>query len=144
MTIINKSGETLLALINDILDLSKIESGKTVLMNEPFQIREIIAETLDIFYHKALKKNLKLNVTVDADVPKIVNGDSNRLRQVLINLVGNAVKFTFHGSVTVSVQNISADKDRVRCQFTIIDSGIGIPAEKHEHLKPEKIPCGRK
>ncbi|MEV5028053.1 PAS domain S-box protein [Paenibacillus sp. LPE1-1-1.1] len=134
VTIINKSGETLLTLINDILDLSKIESGKTELVDEPFQMRELIAETLDIFYHKAIEKNLEMTVTIDENVPKVLNGDSNRLRQVLINVVGNAVKFTYSGSISISVQNMFADKDRVQCQFTIQDTGIGIPPEKHLHL----------
>lgn len=134
VTIINKSGETLLTLINDILDLSKIESGKTELVNEPFQMRELIAETLDIFYHKAIEKNLEMAVTIDENVPKVLIGDSNRLRQVLINVVGNAVKFTYSGSITICVQNMFADKDRVQCQFTIKDTGIGIPPEKHLHL----------
>ncbi|CAM4440626.1 PAS domain S-box-containing protein [Paenibacillus endophyticus] len=134
VSIISKSGETLLRLINDILDLSKIESGKTELQVEPFQIRECIAETLDLLTHKALEKNLELIINVNPNVPELVIGDSNRMRQVLINLIGNAIKFTYSGGVTITVQCLSSDFNQVRCQFTVSDTGIGIPLARHHQL----------
>jgi PAS domain S-box-containing protein len=132
--IIRKSGNTLLTIINDILDFSKIESGKTQLHDSPLQIRDCIAETLDILSSKALKKNLEMICDVDADVPDILDGDPERLKQVLMNLVGNSIKFTDSGGVSIKVQKLMHQQGKVQLKFVIKDSGIGIPEERLDHL----------
>ncbi|WP_424766817.1 PAS domain S-box protein [Paenibacillus sp. sgz302251] len=132
--IIKKSGDKLLTLINDILDISKIESGKTALNEEPFNMRDCITETIELLSPKVREKKLEMTVTVSPEVPQHVTGDSNRLRQVLINVIGNAIKFTYSGSVAISVQNKICDHNQVQIQFTIKDTGIGIPQEQRQHL----------
>jgi PAS domain S-box-containing protein len=132
--IINKSGNTLLTIINDILDFSKIESGNTDLLEEPLDIRECLAETLDILSSKAAEKRLRMVHFVHSDVPHILMGDAERLKQVLLNLVGNAVKFTYTGGVTIHVETLLRDSDTVHLKFIIKDSGIGIPANKIAQL----------
>ncbi|AJY74038.1 PAS domain S-box protein [Paenibacillus beijingensis] len=131
---IQKSGNSLLKIINDILDFSKIESGKTELMEEPFCVKELVAEALKIFLPRAIEKNLNLKVTVSPDVPSPLVGDSQRLRQVLMNLIGNAVKFTFSGGVDVAVDVDSDAQGKAELRFRVRDTGIGIPAEKQSQL----------
>jgi PAS domain S-box-containing protein len=133
-SIIKKSGESLLAIINDILDFSKIESGSAELVQEPFVLSKVISETLDILMPKALEKNLQINVSVSTGVPRTIIGDSVRIKQVLINLISNAVKFTDAGLIAISVDRIGLELDKVRLQFVIKDTGIGIPGDKIGHL----------
>jgi PAS domain S-box-containing protein len=132
--IISKSGNTLLNLINDILDFSKIESGKTEFLEEPFNVSETIEEALDVLMSKAREKDLKMTVSVSPDVPRRVIGDSKRLRQVLLNIIGNAIKFTYTGGVTIFVEKMGNHDHAVKLQFTIKDTGIGIPEEKLGNL----------
>lgn len=132
--IIKKSGDTLLTIINDILDFSKIESGKTELMEEPLNVRTIISETLYLVMSKALEKNLKITTSVCPDVPNLVQGDSTKLRQVLMNLLSNAIKFTPNGSISITVDMVSLGMDTVRLRFAIRDTGIGVPKEQISHL----------
>jgi PAS domain S-box-containing protein len=132
--IIRKSGNTLLTIINDILDFSKIESGKTQLHDCPLQIRDCIAETLDVLSSKALKKNLDMIYEVDADVPDTLNGDPERLKQVLMNLVGNSIKFTHSGGVSIKVRKLMHQQGKVQLKFVVKDSGVGLPKERLEHL----------
>lgn len=128
--IIRKSGETLLAIINDILDFSKVESGVTELQEDLFDVNQCIGETFDVLSTKANAKELSLSFTVDDDVPDMLFGDSKRLKQVLMNLVGNAVKFTLHGGVTVAVRKLGQEDKHVELEFRVIDTGIGIPDNK--------------
>jgi PAS domain S-box-containing protein len=132
--IIQRSGNTLIKIINDILDFSKIESGKAELLDEQFSVRAILSETLNLIFPKALEKNLEITTSIDAKVPNIVLGDATKLRQVLLNLLNNAIKFTPNGSIAISVQNAKQDKEMVHLQFAIRDTGLGVPAEKVAHL----------
>lgn len=131
LEIIRKSGDTLLAIINDILDFAKIESGKTELHEEVFDVRKTVAETMDIVKVRANEKGLVMSALIGEDVPHHLFGDQDRIKQVLLNLIGNAVKFTYSGSVTVRVERIDdKDKEPLKLRFTVRDTGIGIPKEK--------------
>lgn len=132
--IIKKSGEALLYIINDILDFSKIESGKSDLLKEPFKIRDTLSESMNVLSQRALEKNLKLSASIDYDVPDVLVGDSTRLMQVLINLIGNAIKFTQAGKIAVSIQKTNQTQDQVQLQFTVKDTGVGVPKDKAIHL----------
>jgi PAS domain S-box-containing protein len=133
--IIRSSSDALLTIINDILDFSKIESGKLDLESHPFNLRYCIEEALDLLAPQAAAKNLDLAYLIDCQTPSTIVGDVTRVRQILVNLIGNAVKFTKVGEVVVSVmvkQVISQDKYEI--QFAIKDTGIGIPEERLERL----------
>ena len=137
---IQTSGESLLTIINDILDFSKIEAGKMELDLRPFELRTRIEETLDLLSPKAVEKNLDLVYQVDAAVPEILEGDSLRLRQVLVNLLNNAIKFTEKGEVFVQVELLSTRPAEtpghlaLHLHFSVRDSGIGIRPEKLARL----------
>jgi len=124
--IIRVSGESLLSLINDILDFSKIESGRMDLENETFSIYECIESTLDLLAPRASQKGLDLLYEVTEGVPAEVRGDITRVRQILVNLAGNALKFTEHGEVEITVR---ANHETRSLVFSVRDTGIGIPAE---------------
>jgi signal transduction histidine kinase/HPt (histidine-containing phosphotransfer) domain-containing protein len=145
------SADALLTIINDILDFSKIESGKLELEHHPFEIHTCIEEVLDLLAPKAAEKKLDLAYNVDDTVPKILVGDVTRLRQILVNLVGNALKFTHQGEVVVEVAPAAQtarmaepgrdkETDFLRhpqewvLHFTVRDTGIGIPLEKQSRL----------
>ncbi len=130
LDIIRKSGDTLLAIINDILDFAKIESGKAELHEELIDLRRVISETLDILKVRANEKGLVLSYSVSPDIPDKLFGDPERLKQILLNLVGNAVKFTYTGGVTVRVNRLSVENKSIRLRFAVSDTGIGIPKEK--------------
>ncbi|MBA4058370.1 MAG: histidine kinase, partial [Marivirga sp.] len=132
--IIKTSGESLLAVINDILDFSKIESGNMTLENADFDLRTCIEEVLDLFGSRATKAGLDLVYQLDYNVPSQIVGDSLRLRQVLINLVGNAIKFTHQGEVFVGVRQLETNDDTCVLGFDVRDTGIGIPEEKLNQL----------
>jgi PAS domain S-box-containing protein len=139
LQIVKQSGKTLLDIINDILDLSKIESGKVVLESEPFAIRTILETTLRplsaLALAKAKAKELSLRHHVDQGVPEHLIGDQGRLRQVLTNLVGNALKFTHEGGVLVVVDvDSTPSPNSVRLLFKVKDSGIGIAKDKLEEV----------
>ncbi|MBK8475461.1 MAG: response regulator [Opitutaceae bacterium] len=132
---INNSGDSLLSLINDILDFSKIESGKLELEQRPFDLRECIENALDVLGAKAAEKHLDLVGWIGPGVPPIMLGDSTRLRQVLINLIGNAIKFTSTGDVLLSVEHLGAAEGGLhRLHFSVRDTGIGIPADRMDRL----------
>ncbi len=132
---IRNCGESLLKTINDILDFSKIESGNMELENADFDVRTCIEEVLDVFSAKAAQTGLDLVYQVDAKAPSQLIGDSLRLRQVLMNLVGNAIKFTQQGEIFVSVRLVQAyASGEVLLAFSVKDTGIGIPADKIERL----------
>ncbi|CAH1191052.1 PAS domain S-box protein [Paenibacillus sp. JJ-223] len=134
ISIIQKSGDSLLAIINDILDFSKIESGKTELVDDPFDLREIVTETVQIVKPLVREKNLDIRVCLDDAIPTPVHGDAYRLKQVLTNIIGNAVKFTSEGGVEINVGVKEQCSSNVQLQFTVKDSGIGIPVEKRQQL----------
>ena len=134
---ITASGRTLLALINDILDLSKIEAGKLQLQYEPVDVRSLVREIQEILDPKALKKSLSLLVEIDENVPTAILFDPIRLRQILFNTVGNALKFTETGFVKISVfaqLDLSPNSNRVQIEITIADTGIGICLEQQQSI----------
>lgn len=132
---IQTCGENLLTVINDILDFSKIESGKMELEEKEFDLRTCIEEVLDMFAPKAAQTGLDLVYQIECQVPYRITGDSTRLRQILINLVGNAIKFTHAGEVFVRVYLMNIYKDgTVQLGFEVRDTGIGIPEDKLERL----------
>jgi PAS domain S-box-containing protein len=130
--IFRKAGAQLLDLINDILDLSKVESGHLTLENLDFDLGEVLDKTLEIMAIRAHEKGLELALHIAPDVPKALVGDPARLRQVLINLVGNAIKFTEHGEVIVRVDADPEDGTAGALKFAVCDTGIGIPEEARE------------
>jgi signal transduction histidine kinase/CheY-like chemotaxis protein/ligand-binding sensor domain-containing protein len=133
--IIRSCGESLLTVINDILDFSKIESGKMELEQRPFDLRSCIEEVLDVFSGKAAETGLDLVYQIDYGVPLQVVGDGMRLRQVLVNLAGNAVKFTQKGEVFIGVHLLSSEPNgQLELAFEVRDSGIGIPPNKLDRL----------
>lgn len=132
--IIQKSGDSLLAIINDILDFSKIESGKTDLVEDPFDLVEIVTETVQIVKPLAREKKLDVRMCVEDVIPTPVYGDAYRLKQVLTNIIGNAVKFTSEGGVEVKVGVKEQYGNNVQLYFQVKDSGIGIPAERKQQL----------
>ncbi len=127
---VRDSGEALLSVINDILDFSKIEAGKLVLDLAPFDLRESLGDTMKSFAMRAHHLGLELACQIHADVPSLVVGDYSRLRQIVINLVGNALKFTSQGEVVLEVECQSSSEEEVLLHFTVRDTGIGIPTEK--------------
>jgi signal transduction histidine kinase/CheY-like chemotaxis protein len=128
------SGEVLLSIINDILDFSKIESGKMDMEHAPVNIRATIEETYDLLSLKANEKMLDLLYYIDSNVPSEIIGDQVRLKQILVNLVGNGLKFTSKGEILVTVTSLGHDGDNYNIQFTVRDTGIGIPKDKFHRL----------
>ncbi len=128
------SGEHLLTVINDVLDFSKIEAGKLDLKREPLEIRACIEDVLNLLTSKALEKNLELAYAVNPSIPLFIEGDMVRLRQVLTNLIGNAIKFTDHGDITVFVLPRSQRGDNYELEFQINDTGSGIPADRLDSI----------
>jgi len=126
---INVSGETLLAVINDILDYSKIEAGRLELEKRAFNIRQCVEEAFDIFATQLRSKRLEAFHLVSPEIPTSLTGDATRLRQILVNLIGNAIKFTPKGEITVTVESKAKDENGHHLLFSVTDSGIGIPAE---------------
>ena len=132
--LVRLSAESLLSIINDILDFSKIEAGKLELESIPFDLRESLGETMKSLSVRAHQKGLELIYDVQPDVPEALLGDPGRIRQVLINLVGNAIKFTEHGEVFVNVEEESHEVAVTRLHFVVKDTGIGVPADKQEKI----------
>jgi len=134
---IRMSGESLMVIINDILDFSKIEAGKMELEHQPYDLRPSVEECLDLFMPKASSKGLELAYSIATNVPPRVIGDISRTRQILANLIGNAIKFTEQGEVEVSVRLESTSptsSDQILLRFDIRDTGIGIPEDKLNRL----------
>jgi signal transduction histidine kinase/DNA-binding response OmpR family regulator len=130
MAMLKSSADSLLTLLNDILDYSKIEAGKLNLESIPFQFRESIGDTLKTLAIRASQKNLNLAFRIHSEVPEFLIGDSSRLRQVIINLVGNAIKFTEQGEVVLEIGVEDCRQEEVCLHFSVQDTGIGIPKEK--------------
>lgn len=129
---IHSSGDTLLGIINNILDFSKIESGRVPIEHEDFDLYKLVGETIAMFLPQAQRKGLELKRRIDPQVPTKLRGDAFHIRQILTNLLGNAVKFTEVGSVQLKVWTTGEqdDLDRVRLRFEIKDTGVGIPREE--------------
>ena len=128
--IIRQSGNHLLQLINDILDLSKLDAGKLQLEDVSFDLREEIGQTIELMVAQAQEKRLTLTTEISPRVPRRIHGDPGRLRQILINLVSNGLKFSSVGGVTLRVMVYRDDTDGARLSFNVVDSGIGIPPDK--------------
>jgi PAS domain S-box-containing protein len=130
----NSSGDTLLTLLNDILDLSKIEAERLVLEHIPFDVRLTVEDVVDLLAECAYGKGLELACLVAPDVPRMVCGDPTRLRQVLTNLLSNAIKFTEQGEVVVRVSLAATHETTVTLQFEVCDTGIGMSPEVQERI----------
>ncbi|WP_435353393.1 PAS domain S-box protein [Emticicia sp. SJ17W-69] len=124
------AGDNLLLIINDILDLSKIESGQLVIEAYPFNLKNTLKHVYDLLKVKATKNNLDFSLFLDAEIPEFVIGDKGRINQIMMNLAGNAVKFTSKGEVTISVKKTAETDDSVVLKFSVKDTGIGIPEDK--------------
>lgn len=134
LNIVRASSESLLMVINDILDFSKIEASKLEFEDIDFDLRENLSEVIKSMSFKAHEKGLELVCDVHATVPEVVVGDPGRLRQVLVNLVSNAVKFTEQGEIVISAECSALEDDHAILHFSVSDTGIGIPAEKREMI----------
>ena len=131
---IRQSSDALLTILNDILDLSKAEFGKLTLELAPLDLRRCVEDTLDLLAPKAAEKSIEVVYFIDDDVPAGILGDTTRLRQILLNLLANAIKFTSHGEVCLRVQSQTLPDDDVRLHFAIRDTGIGISDEDMRRL----------
>jgi signal transduction histidine kinase/CheY-like chemotaxis protein len=134
LNMVKLSADSLLMVINDVLDFSKIEAGKLDFEAIPFDVRDSLGDAMNTLRFRAHQKGLELIYDVAADVPDVVVGDSGRVRQVIVNLVGNAIKFTETGEVIVRVGLQSQDPDHVMLHFAVSDSGIGVPADKQKTI----------
>ena len=134
LTAIKMSGDSLIVLINDILDLAKVDAGKMIFEKIAFKLDTSISAMIHVFETKIQEKNLQLIKKYDKRIPKVVVGDPVRLHQIILNLISNAVKFTTEGEIAVSVQLLNEDKDKATIEFAVTDTGIGIAKEKLEHI----------
>jgi signal transduction histidine kinase/DNA-binding response OmpR family regulator len=132
--LVRLSAESLLLIINDVLDFSKIEAGKMELESIPFDLRESLGETMMALSVRAQQKGLELVYEIQPEVPEALLGDPGRIRQILVNLIGNAIKFTEHGEIFVYVDERPVDSAATTLHFAVKDTGIGIPAEKQEKI----------
>ena len=127
---VQSCSETLLRLINDLLDFAKIEAGKLDLESIPFDLHSALKEAIDILHPRAERKNLTLSVLIAPGVPARLRGDPGRLRQIILNLAGNAIKFTHEGGVTIAAEVVRADEQRTCLKISVQDTGIGIPEDR--------------
>jgi PAS domain S-box-containing protein len=127
---IRASSEVLLTIINDILDYSKIEVGRLEIEQQPFDLRRCVEESLDLLSSDASDKNINLAYFIDDSAPASLFGDMTRVRQIMVNLLSNSIKFTHHGEVVVSVTAVQLDDQKHDIQFSVRDTGIGIPEDK--------------
>lgn len=134
LEIVKSSSKTLLRILNDILDYSKIEAGKMELDHSIFNLSNAVNEVVGLFEANAKQKNLSIEVDISKDTPRFVIGDTVRIRQILSNLIGNAIKFTRKGMIHISVQSMENRTNRDRLRFSVRDSGIGISEEKFKML----------
>ena len=131
---IHYSSEQLLGILNDILDISSLKNGKIVFENKNFDIHNLLQSTVHNLSYKVVNKNVKLDLYIDPNLPRILKGDKLRINQILYNLAGNAVKFTDEGQVKVSCNLVGQSGDTVLVKFAISDTGIGIPKEKQDAI----------
>ena len=130
LSIVKQSGQSLMAVIDDILDFSKIEAGKLDLDATHFDLRNELGDTMKSMSFRAHEKHLELAFRVEPNVPSMLYGDAGRLRQILVNLIGNAIKFTHEGEVVVEVRCVSETQSKADLQFSVRDTGVGIPPDK--------------
>src|SRR5436853_6094357 len=131
---IRSSAENLLTIINDILDLSRIESGMMHIEQRPFNIRELLDSVITMMNVKAKNRNLYLKMEIDHLIPEILKGDAVRLTQILINLLSNALKFTHEGGVSIKVSCAEKKEEMIQIRFVISDTGIGIDPSKQKTI----------
>ena len=131
---IRQSGESLLDIINEILDISKIEANKLILEEVEFNTRDLIKKIEKLLSVKTFRKELEFTTNISSDMPDILIGDPLRIRQILINLAGNAIKFTNKGSVSINVKLLKKEKNNLKIEFSVEDTGIGISKEKIAYL----------
>jgi signal transduction histidine kinase/CheY-like chemotaxis protein len=131
---IQRSGENLLTIVNDVLDLSKIEAGMMRIESTPFNIRGLLHSIEVMFASKAREKNIKIHSDIDDGIPDSLEGDATRLTQIFINLIGNALKFTKKGSISIKIANEGKTDHVIKTGITISDTGIGIEKDKHEEI----------
>jgi two-component system sensor kinase len=134
LTVVKQSGDALLSILNDILDLSKVEAGKMELERIPFQLHETINDAVKLMAVYAYKKRIEILCDVDSHVPVRIQGDPGRLRQILVNLIGNAVKFTDEGEVSVACRWTRDSQGSACLQFAVRDTGPGIPADRQDMI----------
>ncbi len=134
MKVVQSSGASLLGLINQILDLSKVESGRLELVAVPFSLAECLDKVMDEIRPQAISKGLAISHTIPPDIPNVLLGDQERLRQILVNLIGNAVKFTEEGEVRVDVETRRLGTGVFRLHVTVEDTGVGIPREQQSRI----------
>ncbi len=134
LSAIKVSGDALIVLINDILDLAKVDAGKMTFEQSPFKMSASISAMLQVFDTKVQEKNLSLIKEYDHTIPDVLVGDPIRLHQIILNLVSNAIKFTTQGKIVVKVKLKSEDEKKVTIEFSVSDTGIGIPADKIENI----------
>ena len=131
---INESGESLLNIINDILDFSKIEAGKMELIIDRANVYDMVSQVLNVILYQSQKKELELLLNIEQGLPRTILLDESRIKQVLINLLGNAVKFTGEGEIELKVQKLKMTADHITLRFAVRDTGIGIPLEKQQRI----------
>jgi len=131
---ISSCSKSLMTLLNDILDLSKIESGKLEIEYTPFDLHQCVQSCLNIFYSQTEKKQIYLKKEINSDVPQFIYGDEGRLKQVIINLIGNAIKFTHEGGVTLEISIHAQQNTQYELIFSVQDTGVGIESEKVKHI----------
>jgi two-component system sensor histidine kinase/response regulator len=131
---VKSSAESLLEIIDDLLDFSKIEAGRLELENIPFSLLDCIEHALQSLASRAYQKGLEVAWALQGDVPEVLMGDPTRLRQILINLAGNAIKFTKEGEVGIQMERLASEEGVASIRFTVSDTGIGIPKEKHRQI----------
>ncbi|MEO6304248.1 MAG: ATP-binding protein [Bacteroidia bacterium] len=127
---VKSSGENLLTIVNDILDFSKIEAGMVRIENIEFKLHSLLESVCNTFFVQAKEKNIPLQLHISENVPKLITGDPTRLSQILINLIGNAIKFTDRGNIDINVETLKTDEDLFYLQFKVTDTGIGILKDK--------------
>ncbi|RTY95140.1 PAS domain S-box protein [Flavobacterium sp. GT3R68] len=134
MSTVNESATTLMHIVNDVLDFSKIESGKLELVIEKIDIIKLTKQVIDLFKYQADLKNINLSINIHPTVPQYILGDSIRLKQILVNLLSNALKFTTAGKITLSLKNINSGKKECTLRFSVKDTGIGIKTYNSEKI----------
>lgn len=131
---INESGESLLNIINDILDFSKIESGKMELLVEKSNVYDMVSQVVNVILYQSQRKNIELLLNIEPGLPKTLWLDESRIKQVLINLLGNAIKFTDKGEIELKVEKLNQTTENITLRFAVRDTGIGIPKDKQQRI----------
>ncbi|MBW8361468.1 MAG: response regulator [Kaistella sp.] len=131
---INESGESLLSIINDILDFSKIESGKMELLIDRCNVYDLVSQVMNVILYQSQRKDIELLLNIEQGLPESIFLDESRIKQVLINLLGNAVKFTDNGEIELKVEKLEMNSENITLRFSVRDTGIGIPKEKQQRI----------